>query len=259
MKAVLLLLAASVASAADNKTSAFLGPVDDWPKCRIVLEDIQGLWGGTAIHLDAAGPCILRIVDRGKERRFEMKQTPDETKALRTTCIDADLLTVKIKERMGVPDEARPTIILTNAKGKTFSLAKWANDKVPRFDKVYNALLDLKKKTKDVDPVYEGNWQRDWKPKKQAATKESFKGWELYVWEKDRNTYYSLMVGTNRLKSDAEITRAAVKGLDAIKPKLDELKPGQSVFIWGPRLGQQADDVAKAVRKYCREIGLKAG
>jgi len=194
MKAFLFLLAVSTMTA-NNKTSDFLGPEDQWPKCHIVLEDIQGLFGGTAIHLDGSGPCIIRIVDRGKEKRFKLKLTPKETKALRKACIDADLLTVKIKDRMGVPDEARPTIILTNAKGNTFKLAKWANDKVPRFDKVYEALLDLREKTKGIKPEYDGKWEREWKPVKKVGTSKEVEairsvlpdGWSISKVE--NNTY----------------------------------------------------------------------
>ena len=40
-----------------------------------------------------------------------------------------------------------------------------------------------------------------------------------------------LLPGTNRLKTDDEISKAAVKGIDAIKPKLDELKPGEMVSV----------------------------
>ena len=68
------------------------------------------------------------------------------------------------------------------------------------------------------------------------GTKTSMKGWELYVWQKDGDTHFSLLPGTNRLKTDDEITKAAVKGIGAIKPKLDELKPGQEVFVVGKKL-----------------------
>ena len=57
-----------------------------------------------------------------------------------------------------------------------------------------------------------------------TGTKTAFKGWELYIWEEKGETYLSLMFGTNCLKSREEIVKEAVKGIDAIKPKLDELK-----------------------------------
>jgi hypothetical protein len=88
-----------------------------------------------------------------------------------------------------------------------------------------------------------------------AAT--SMKGWELYIWQKDGDTYFSLLRGTNRLKTDEEITGAAVKGIDAIKPKLDELKPGEMVFPCGRRLPDVApQEPAKAIKDHCHKLGL---
>jgi hypothetical protein len=91
------------------------------------------------------------------------------------------------------------------------------------------------------------------------ATKASMKGWELYVFQQDGATCFSLMLGTNRLKSDAEIAQAAVKGIEAIKPKLYELKAGESVFIRGRQLPEQPPtEAGREVAAYCRKIGLKA-
>jgi len=84
------------------------------------------------------------------------------------------------------------------------------------------------------------------------------KGWELCIWQQDGDTYFSLMVGTNRLKNEREIAQTAVKGLDAIKLKLAELKAGQHVFLGGRRSTDRApDDQSKVVAEYCTKIGLK--
>ncbi len=86
----------------------------------------------------------------------------------------------------------------------------------------------------------------------------SMKGWELYIWRKDGDTYFALLPGTNRLKFDDEISKAAVKGIDAIKPKLDELKPGQDVFVVGKKLMEPpSKDQAAPVVEYGKKIGLK--
>jgi hypothetical protein len=83
------------------------------------------------------------------------------------------------------------------------------------------------------------------------------KGWELYIWQEDGNTCFALLMGTNRLKSDEEISKAAVKGVEAIKPGLDELKPGQRVSLHGRRRSDRApDDPAKEVGEYGKKIGL---
>jgi peptidoglycan/xylan/chitin deacetylase (PgdA/CDA1 family) len=90
-----------------------------------------------------------------------------------------------------------------------------------------------------------------------AGTQTSMKGWELYIWPQEGETYFSLMAGTNRLKTDEEIAQAAVKGIDATKPKLNRLKAGQHVFVRGRRLSDRAPgDHAKAVAEYCAKIGL---
>jgi hypothetical protein len=70
-------------------------------------------------------------------------------------------------------------------------------------------------------------------------------------------TYFSLLPGTNRLKADDEISKVAVKGFDAIKPKLDELKPGEMIFPCGRRLPEAAPkEPANAIKDYCKSIGL---
>ena len=93
---------------------------------------------------------------------------------------------------------------------------------------------------------------------KSTGTKTAFKGWELYVWQKDGDTYFSLLEGTNRLKAADEINKAAVHGFDAIKSKLDELKPGQEVFLSGKKLlTKPPKEQAAPVVEYGKKIGLK--
>jgi hypothetical protein len=54
-----------------------------------------------------------------------------------------------------------------------------------------------------------------------------------------------------------EPAQAAVKGIDAIKPTLDELEAGETVFPCGRRLADQAPEgPAKEIRTYCRKLGL---
>jgi len=150
---------------ADNATAKFLGPEGDWPKCQLVLRDVQGLFGGEDVYVGGSGECTIRMVAAGmKEKRFRLKLTAEETLALRRACIESDLADLKIKDRPGIPDEAHPELSLTSAAGETRKVAKWANDKVPAFDKVYQALRALKEKTKDLKPEYEGPYDRAWKP-----------------------------------------------------------------------------------------------
>jgi hypothetical protein len=87
---------------------------------------------------------------------------------------------------------------------------------------------------------------------------KSFKGWELYAWRKEGQTYYALMKGTNDLKADERIAKAAIKGFDQTKVKLAELETGQTVTIWGRRHGESAaSDLGTEVEAYCRKLALK--
>ena len=86
----------------------------------------------------------------------------------------------------------------------------------------------------------------------------SLKGWELYVWRDEDETLYSLLVGTNRNKSADEIDKEAVRGFEAVKAKLDDLKAGQWVTVSGRREGDRPPkDAADKLADYCKRIGLK--
>jgi hypothetical protein len=88
---------------------------------------------------------------------------------------------------------------------------------------------------------------------------ESFKGWELYVWQDKGETFCSFMLGTNWGKSDDMIGKAAVKGIEAAKARLAELKAGQFVTIMGRNREQQPpQDAARELADYCKQLGLKA-
>ena len=90
------------------------------------------------------------------------------------------------------------------------------------------------------------------------AQKKSQKGWELYAWQEDEVTYFALLPGTNRLKTAQEIKDIAVKDIRAIQAQLDQLQKGESVFIYGPRPGTEANAMlTKQLTEYCKRIELK--
>jgi hypothetical protein len=129
------------------------------------------------------------------------------------------------------------------------SLQAWRDGKC---DGVVTYCLDKRPKSQTFPPV-----QKLFHQFQPARTKTSFKGWELYIWQEAGDTYFSLLLGTNRLKTDDEIKKAAIKGIEAIKPKLAELKPGELIFPCGRHLPDEAPkEPAKAIRDYCKGIGL---
>ena len=105
----------------------------------------------------------------------------------------------------------------------------------------------------------------------------SFKGYELYSWSEDSQWHFTLITGTNRLKTIEEITsegdfiseigwvKIQVVGADAIKDVLSRLPEGESVF-WCDELhtGQSTEtdlqlppeQIADAIEAYAEQCGL---
>ncbi len=107
------------------------------------LDDIHGLWGGHAVALDADGNVFVRKVRRPDEQRHHLKLSVDELRELLAFIAASGIRDYRERQRPGVPDEARPRITLTLAGQEKVTAAKWSNDKVPEFDKLYARLLQL--------------------------------------------------------------------------------------------------------------------
>jgi hypothetical protein len=105
----------------------------------------------------------------------------------------------------------------------------------------------------------------------------SLKGYELYSWSEDSQWHFTLITGTNRLKTMDEITsegdsisetawvKIHVVGTDAIRDVLSRLPEGESVF-WCDELhiGQSAEtdlelppeQMVDAIEEYANQCGL---
>jgi len=105
----------------------------------------------------------------------------------------------------------------------------------------------------------------------------SFKGYELYSWEEEGQWHFTLITGTNRIKTIEEITskgdfisetgwvKIQVVGAGAIKDVLSRLPEGESVF-WCDELhiGQSTEtdlqlppeQIADAIEEYAKQCGL---
>ena len=90
----------------------------------------------------------------------------------------------------------------------------------------------------------------------------SMKGYELYSWQTQGAWHFSLLVGTNRLKTFEEVSspEVRVQGIEALKRELDELAEGEHVF-WSeqrvPRTSLPPDEIIDAIHVYCRERGIQ--
>ena len=93
--------------------------------------------------------------------------------------------------------------------------------------------------------------------------KTSMKGWELYSWQEDGRWYFSLLEGTNRAKTIAEVhaADAQLEGVDGLKPALQGVAAGQSVTWWAPSWAEgpvsfPPAETATQVQRICEEQGL---
>ena len=89
----------------------------------------------------------------------------------------------------------------------------------------------------------------------------AMKGYELYSWQIDSEWYFSLLEGTNRLKTFEEVTAetAAVKGIESIERKLGHLSRGEQVF-WGfrniPNLAMPPAGTVNEIKEFCARSGI---
>ena len=86
----------------------------------------------------------------------------------------------------------------------------------------------------------------------------SMKGYELYSWQVREVWYFSLLVGTNRLKAPDEVFAPETR-LEGLERELDKLPEGEQVFwsaqrVWNTTL--PPDEMIDAIRAYCRERGI---
>ena len=105
------------------------------------------------------------------------------------------------------------------------------------------------------------------------TTQKSMKGHELYSWKVKGHWYYSLLPGTNRLKSYEEITAPSIVRRDAggLRSALQKLPRGEEVF-WMSDAPAGADKSAtgqtinvkhpsrqriKSIKAMCDKLGIK--
>lgn len=93
----------------------------------------------------------------------------------------------------------------------------------------------------------------------------SMKGWELYSWPNGYDWNYSILIGTNRLKSYKEVTtnKIIVFGKDSLKLLLDRIPENENIFwigkgwlekCWGSNYGNLSlpdSWVVLEINEYC--------
>lgn len=132
---------------------------------RIVLLDVQGLFGGRELWLSADGSAWARTVGpprqgdpRLPERRWAFTVDPSDMDELARLLAEHDLAEMRIPDRPGVPDEARPIVCVQRGEDLR-AVAKWARDRHAGFDAIYGLLKRLVNRTAEAGgpkPAWDG-------------------------------------------------------------------------------------------------------
>ena len=99
----------------------------------------------------------------------------------------------------------------------------------------------------------------------------SMKGWELYSWPSGNDWKYSILIGTNRLKTFQEVTtnKIAVIGKDSLKMLIDKFPAKENIFwiseswlnkIWGDNYGNLSlpeSTTVSEIKNYCNQKKLE--
>jgi stage III sporulation protein SpoIIIAA len=90
----------------------------------------------------------------------------------------------------------------------------------------------------------------------------SMKGYELYSWQIENEWYFSLIEGTNRLKTYEEVTseEVTIKGIIALNKEIARLPKGDTVFfnrnLEHPDLQLPPESIIQDIKTYCNELEI---
>ncbi len=104
----------------------------------------------------------------------------------------------------------------------------------------------------------------------QLTFSHSEKGWELYSWPNSKDWNYSILMGTNRLKTYDEVktNNIIVSGIDSLKLVLAKFPKGELITWIGPGwltrcwvenfydLSLPPKEIVDEIKLYCSEINL---
>jgi hypothetical protein len=136
----------------------------------ITLRDVQPLYGGQNLYLRGDGTGACQVVSRKQdgtglhEKRFGVTVLTHVRRHLADLITNHSSFENSIKERLGLPDEARPTVFITLKSRRSLRLSKWANDKRPDFDVIYDLLLEQIRFAQGGPAIYEGPYDPRWVP-----------------------------------------------------------------------------------------------
>ncbi|MGB3516975.1 MAG: DUF3592 domain-containing protein [Elainellaceae cyanobacterium] len=137
-----------------NETSDFLGADDNWYNVVITLDEVHPLHGGIQLTVKGSGQVSVTLVKpRGQQTKYRFFINQDECQRLKQLLLEHNFLTIQPEERLGIPDEARPTITIKNAQHQSHRVAKWAGVQNDRFDPIYDILGAIAAQIQDHKPL----------------------------------------------------------------------------------------------------------
>lgn len=148
-----------------NATQGFLGEPEDWTHVRVELHDVHGLWGGRACYVWGTGQVVARVAPVPQsEERYVHTLPPGDIVRLVMALIETDFVTLTFPERLGLPDEARPTIVVCNSAGAVRRVSKWANEAHAGFQQVYALLCGFVAQAQQGERIYQGPFEQQFTP-----------------------------------------------------------------------------------------------
>jgi len=162
-----------------NRTQQILGSPSRWKGALLELIDAQPLHGGRRVLLYGNGLVVLQQVHPGlQEQRFEFKLPRDAALEVIGLCVEVDLAAITTEKRPGLPDEARILLRLRGASRVHCQVYKWAGERNPRFDAVYDAMLQLEGRAEGIPLTYQGRYQDYYYPRSRwDGLRAGFQDW----------------------------------------------------------------------------------
>lgn len=143
----------------------------------VELLDVQGLFGGRNVLVSKTRTAWVQSVGpragKGRlvEKQYVLILSGDEMERICHVLLDNDFLSLQSEERLGIPDEARPEIVLTGSDGTPLhSVAAWERCMLGpdeylqsdrrKFDSVYREIRRLEEVASErTKPVRKGTYK----------------------------------------------------------------------------------------------------
>lgn len=143
-----------------NRTAQILGSPSRWSAALLELIDVQPLHGGKRVLLYGSGRMISQHVKPGlREQRCEFQVPRQAALEVMRLCVEHDLATITTEKRPGLPDEVRIQLRLQGASKVRCQVYRWGEERSPRFDVIYDAVLRLEAQAEGSPLTYEGRYQ----------------------------------------------------------------------------------------------------